>query len=538
MKMVQTVDLTEQISPELRLADRAPVAHVELDDAWRGPSEKLARMDRHTKVFLKMVRSAIGDWKAKMPSAADVEPPQISGVVPSTDLPFGGLLLPTQDEDWPDQGIVRSAVLRMLRSGLFPMRDDDSPWDSAEEAKRAFEEALPANEARVEPNHHWDEMESDEAMSRLAFAGLGALRLLPVTEPDSDGVAWVSDMAFMSAFDVRPGFERYGAIAYFDSEQRPVRIHWCHAHRDVYPGDPDWSHAKWVWRCTLLVGSTVTDHLVGVHWLIGNYVTYSARSFLSTDHPLRRLLKPFTWRTITINYNATYSLCPERGFVHRATALKYDAMLTAMGSSVDLIQFRTVPELIARKGAGAMGDAFPWATDALALYEVIYDFVADYVDVYFAGDAVTRDSEVQAFWESVQSASDTVGIPALTKDHLLDVLAQFIWCVTGMHEAVGSVQEYVIDPRFMGTKIRPGREMSDVQASMQCLGIIGLTSLEMPKLLDDYGHVCLDAKGRACFDRFRKELVSLAECIDVANLNRRWPCNTFNPRFLEVAVAI
>jgi hypothetical protein len=185
-----------------------------------------------------------------------------------------------------------------------------------------------------------------------------------------------------------------------------------------------------------------------------------------------------------------------------------------------------------------MGDDFPWATDALALYRVIEVFVEDYLSTYFAGDTAIRDPEIQAFWRTVQSASASVGIPALSRQNLVDLLTQFIWCVTGMHEAVGSVVEYVTNPTFMGTKIRPGTEMSDVQASMQCLLIIGLTGLQMPSLMNDFSQVCLDQNGRDAFARFQDNLAALSATIDKANKTRRWPCNSFNPRFLESGVAI
>lgn len=533
--MSSFVDLTKLIFPSLGASTEDEQDESSLTET---ASEKVAQLDRHTLAFHGMIRSAITDWKAKMPTAKSIQPPSLPGVLPTVDLPFGGLNLPSVDEDWPEQGIVRAVTLRALRSPLFPLVDLDLEWSSREEARAAFREQLPIPEMLNAPNHHWDEMTSDEAMARIAFAGIGAYRLARVTEPDPDGAVWVSDFAFMSSFEVREGFERYGAVAYFDGEQRLVRIHWCHGHDDVRPGDPRWEHAKWVWRCTLLVGTTVADHLVGVHWIIGNYVTKASRSLLGVDHPIRRLLKPFTWRTITINYNATYSLCPELGFVHRGSALTYPALTAALEASVGLTRFQTTPQLVAAKQAEGMGDAFPWTTDALALYEVILAFVEDYMGGYFAGDAAVRDPEVVAFYNAVAAATETLDVPPLTPRSLVELLAQFIWTVTGLHEAAGALLEYAVDPTFVSTKIRPGREMADVQASMQCLGVVGLTGLQMPGLLNDFSHVCLDERGVGAFARFQTALVALADRIDEANRSRRWPCNSFNPRFLETGVSV
>ncbi len=529
------VDLTKLIFPSLSASD-----DQEHDDATLAESRnhKVNALDRHTLAFLEMTRSAIKDWNTKVPTAGSILAPSHDGVLGTVGLPFGGLTLPSDDEDWPEQGIVRSATLRALRSGLFPVVDLDEAWSSREEARAAFQEMLPIPELLSVPNHHWDEMSSDAAMSRFAFAGLAALRLMPVTVADADGAAWVSDFTWLGSFPVREGFERYGAAAYFDVAQRIVRIRWSHGGKDVRPGDPEWAHAKWAWKCTVMVGTTVSDHLVGVHWLIGNYVTNASRSFMGLDHPIRRLLKPFTWRTVTINYNATFSLCPERGFVHRTSALTYESLTAAYGASVGLLRYMTTPQLIARKGAAGMGDAFPWATDALALYNVMLAFVEDYVGRYYTGDALERDPEVIAFWDSISKATATIGIPPLRRANVVAMLAQFMWCVTGLHEAVGVLLEYAIDPSFISTKIRPGREMADVQSSMQCLAVVGLTGLRMPALLNDFSHVCLDRPGAEAFGSFQRELVALSERIDRANETRKYPCNTFNPRFLETGVSV
>ena len=105
-------------------------------------------------------------------------------------------------------------------------------------------------------------------------------------------------------------------------------------------------------------------------------------------------------------------------------------------------------------------------------------------------------------------------------------------------EAAGAVVEYVVDPTFVGTKIRPGAEASDVQATMQGLLIMGLTGLRQPALLGDFGHLALDEEGRGAFARFRAELAALADEIDRKNLTRRFPYNGFNPRNLESSVSI
>lgn len=385
---------------------------------YGAPSLRVKKLDLHTRLFLKMIRGSIKKWKGDLPTVDKVRPPHAWGEMKMSRLPFGKddtqLHLPSGDEDWPASDWKRKYLLMFLRNQFFfPVKDDAEAWVSPEEARDTFQEVLPLGSMMSRPYHYWPEMRSDAAMSRLAFAGLGALRLMPYEHaPDEPAqlatAAWHHDVRFLAGYEVREGFERYGARAVFDTEQRPIAIYWSHGQEWVYapaPGESDakWMHAKWAWRCSLMVGTTVADHLVGVHWLIANYVATATRNKLSPTHYLRLLLKPFTWRTVTINAGAAETLCPEAGFVHRASALTYDSLTRAFGDSVGLMRFHTVPQLAARKGAADMGDRFPWMTDALGLYEVIHDFVDEYVSAYATDEQIMADPELNAFWSHLHS---------------------------------------------------------------------------------------------------------------------------------------
>ena len=541
------------------------------------PSHIVKSLDRHTKLFLWMIKTAIKKWNSDLPTVDRVRPPsQWKDTPPLLTLSFGGrehqIELPTKDEDWPASPWMRRFLLTVLRNGyLFPLSDrsgESNEWRSPEVARDTFQEVLPLGSYMARPYHYWKEMSSDAAMSRLAFAGLGALRLMPYTPKigDPEGLVrpkWQHDLD-LSSYEVREGFEKYGARAIFDEDQRPIAIVRENVH--YHPTRPGWEHAKWAWRCSLMVGTTVVDHLVGVHWLIGNYVTTAARFALPPTHYLRLMLKPFTWRTITINAGAYESLCPERGFVHRASALTYESLSQAFGDAVGLLEFHTVPELVRRKVGdapglleddgvtpAASGDWFPWLADALALYNVVRGFVIEYIDTYATEADILGDVYLRDFWRQLNKAPKEVGFPGFSRASLIDLLAQFVWSVTGLHEAVGTVNEYVIDPTFMGTKIRPPRgdgaerEMADVQASMQYLLIMALTGLGMPRLMDvgdAAGVFDADYRGRRVFQRFHDALEKLSAAITAANVRRMahptrpWPCDTFNPKNLETGVSI
>ena len=92
------------------------------------------------------------------------------------------------------------------------------------------------------------------------------------------------------------------------------------------------------------------------------------------------------------------------------------------------------------------------------------------------------------------------------------------------------------------TKIRPGREVADIQASFQALNVALMTAKKVPMLMSDFSHLVLNDKHqeqtRAIFGLFRQELGDLANEIDAANVHRARPCNAFNPRTMTSSVSI
>jgi hypothetical protein len=101
----------------------------------------------------------------------------------------------------------------------------------------------------------------------------------------------------------------------------------------VTPDMKEWSHAKWVWKCSVLVGVTLKDHLVGVHFEVANSLAVTTLEALPADHPVRRLLLPHIYGTPTINAGAAITLATENGILHHAVALTWPALSEAFVAS-------------------------------------------------------------------------------------------------------------------------------------------------------------------------------------------------------------
>ena len=188
-------------------------------------------------------------------------------------------------------------------------------------------------------------------------------------------------------------------------------------------------------------------------------------------------------------------------------------------------------------------DSYPFGQDSIDYWNVVEKFVYEYVDVYYLDDAsVLADRELVEFWDGLRVTRDSK-IPQLSgKKVLVRVLTHFIFGVTGVHNHVGTIADYLVDPRFTSAKIRPGREVADIQATFQGFNIALMTASKMPKLLNNFTHLLLDDEHlkttTAIFNGFQDDLKRLSELIDERNKRRTMPCNAMNPKTMLCSVSI
>jgi hypothetical protein len=214
-------------------------------------------------------------------------------------------------------------------------------------------------------NPHWCG-DSDELMSRFAFFGLAChhtrkldsdeetmeLHTATLSRTRIKSAHYVNDMTALSLFAVRAPFDRYGAAAYFDCERRLIGIYLSHRDELVVPlndsrgVDKAWTYAKYMWRSSALAMVTIRDHLLTTHFIESNTLVNISRQFLPVAHPLRIFLKPFTYRTVTVNHSAATSLVNQGGLCHRIWGFEYDEFLKLCDYVIAHYRFRIMPDWI------------------------------------------------------------------------------------------------------------------------------------------------------------------------------------------------
>jgi len=597
--MQDTPSVPDFTCPNVDIAPESRAPPAPLPDSACGPvaNSLLQQLDWNTKLLYQVLSKYVLDDQGATPNGDAVKVPRWQRPLKKRMTVFG-VPVPVEDEDayaGDFNAGIQDFAMQMMRSRLF-FGDADTDVDlyydyaSSEQGRDVLLAASRAKTRLPPALIPWFDMTSDTAQSKFAFNGLGAQNMKRVSQadrrmwqdlpgsPSENHIAraeYMSDYTWMSGLEVRAGYEPYGANAIFDAEGDILGIVWSNAPTKVSlaegawigPKDVFWNRAKFVWRSSAVLGVTLADHLVGVHLLLSNAAVTATREKLPVSHPIRRLMTPFTYYTVSINRGSIATLLSRNSMLHRAVGLTWNGLKAGFLFASEHVQFGTATEQIEARG---MLDApewlYPWGADMRRYDAIVQKFVRSYVTTYLTDVHVHADADLRAWDEGLHEFSNTL-LPRVTDvDSLVSVLSTIIVKVTAMHMQVGRVTSYVADASWASSKIS-GYNLAQVQTSLQMLNIAMVTGKAQPMLLANYDHLIVGhthkrvAAAKAAWHVFRADLCDLAFEIDVKNARaqfdavpmgegddelpqasqerpRRFPCNGANPKLMSSAVSI
>mmetsp|Transcript_47343 Transcript_47343/g.124966 ORF Transcript_47343/g.124966 Transcript_47343/m.124966 type:complete len:561 (-) Transcript_47343:14-1696(-) len=506
-------------------------------------------VDLFTKLFYLLVVVNVKSRKVNYKSVEDIGQP-----LPPKKLSYwhpDGIpccRMPVDDEDWDPRllekvfgNIGLDALLALVKQ--LPNEDKPIWFDSLAEGAMTFQ--LEFASLMPTPHETFEELRSDEAMELIAFWGAGQAYLR------GNEKGWEIDLNSLGDYPVRPGYEKYGARAYFNEHRKLQSIYCRYSEKEVRPDCDDWEHAKWVWRVSLGFSLTGGVHFAQIHWIASNCVHIACREHLGEEHPVRKVLKVFLFNTGGINYAALSKLYPEDSFLQRSLAFTYEGMVGFLRDAVEGFKYETHPQFIAARNLGSASQDLPLVADGLLVWDALHSFFEGYVGLFYEDDAaVESDHELVAYWDCIDSrggASQTVryGLPKLCRSALVDQLTHHAFVVTAWHEFVHGIAHYVSVPDGFGTKIRPGRNESDVQSFVQGLCLVGLTGMRMPPLLSDWRFLLPQEppEARDLQVRLMEDLRRVSAEVEGRNASapcpsRRRKVESFNPKHFECSVSM
>ncbi|KAC9456368.1 hypothetical protein E3N88_45803 [Mikania micrantha] len=226
---------------------------------------------------------------------------------------------------------------------------------------------------------------------------------------------------------------------------------------------PCWdATGMWLWK---LAKVHVLAHDSGYHQLVSHwmrthcctepYIIATNRQ-LSKMHPIHSLLHPHFRYTMEINALAREALINSGGIIESCFSPgKYSIELSsvAYGQQWRFDHEALPADLIARGMAIEDPDSphglklaiedYPYANDGLVLWDIIKDWVTDYVNHYYPEESlVESDHELQAWWTEIRTMGhadkkDEPWWPVLkTPKDLIKIITTIIWVASGHHAAV------------------------------------------------------------------------------------------------------
>lgn len=440
---------------------------------------------------------------------------------------------------------ILASVLRWRY--IFPVDDkEDVFFASNAEAETCLKDLrMSMGEGLPETYNSWEDMTTDESLTRIFFYGMGVVVLAAQTEEyKSDLGPFVVDMP-LQEFEVRAGFRRLGARVHFGADQKPTAIFDYQNDKLVKPGEEGWEEAKFLCRTTVATLVTVREHLLWNHLLIANGVTNAMLEFLPPSHSIRRLLAIFTYGTNAVNSNAFSLLAPEAGLVHRASGFKYDALqdLFDAGYKASNIYEPFADHKVspALKNLSDEGK-FPYLSEGIAYFELVRSFVREWLDE--SGDAVSDDA-AKGFYNEVKESTkgQTYELPDFeTDDAMVNLISQMIFCVTAYHELVGGVVDTFRLPSRGVWRCTENATQMDAQSFLLSTAVAGTTSLKKPALMREFKNF-FGAGGAPSWERdvwtnFVGKLKIQSTAVQAADAKREVEFKAFDPARFECSVSV
>lgn len=363
-----------------------------------------------------------------------------------------------------------------------------------------------------------------------------------------EGDKFVVDLSHWEKAELKCGgkiYDTYGGRLEFDAAMEDVSIQWC---GETYrPSHPQWARARYVLVSTALIAVVLEHHTLQVHYLNSALFALKSRTHLTPSHPVLRLLRPFTLRSVMINEHAIHSILTESGILLHGTALTWKSIKQLYKNGAATYRHVPVPQqlqdkgLLEEDGTAAKGVAF--AQESLYAYDIIEQFVKSYLAIYYPDEnTLQADEELLEFYEQVRAGMpETAQVPMHANlTAMTNLLAVFIWNATFWHDFTSQTGNSLSDYRYGSVLIKRedvfGSFYPNMQEHLVTLLAHQLTTVEGNKVVDNFHKFWLDEKALGAALEFQANLWRYRTELKKRNLSRPFTFNAYDPAVIESSV--
>jgi Lipoxygenase len=262
---------------------------------------------------------------------------------------------------------------------------------------------------------------------------------------------WEWDLTMLDKYEHHPGLVKIGSRVRFrqDTQRRLLRAYRIDcALGSITPTNPEWQQACKIALCAASTHLSLVRHFNWVHLTGGAQLAIATRNSLREDHPLFRLLWPYIFGTLQSNDMVTRGQMAPGGDFETTFSFTFRGMCDLFDDTYGEYQHSVNdPETDGvSRGLPSAKFATPTQRNLEELFEVMHNFVCDYLEIFFPKNAtgakdVRNDTETLAWLTELNARIPNkvrVDPTNFTWEDLARMLAGQLFLVTAQHEILGS----------------------------------------------------------------------------------------------------
>jgi hypothetical protein len=293
----------------------------------------------------------------------------------------------------------------------------------------------------------------------------------------------------------------------------------------IEPSDPEWDRACKIALCAASTHLSLVRHFNWVHLAGGAQLAIATRNSLSQDHPLFRLLWPYIYGTQQSNDMVTRGQMLPEGDFETTFSFTFTGMCDLFDATYGQYQHSVNDPKEDARLRGVRGAAFdtPTQQNLEELFEVIHDFVCEYLEIYYPRSAtgandVHNDTEI-LYWldELKRLVPNGVGVDpnTFTWDAFARMVAGQLYLVTVQHEILGSFMwNYQLWTDRQPPRIYKDSPREPLDVYQRLVNANYILNVRRRALMHNFNDIALDDKARAAMSRFQSALLELQAEMD------------------------
>jgi hypothetical protein len=343
---------------------------------------------------------------------------------------------------------------------------------------------------------------------------------------------WEWDLRMLDKYEHHPGLVKIGSRVLFreDPLRRSLQAYRIECalgkgKHAIKPTDPEWDQACKIALCAATTHLSLVRHFNWVHLAGGAQLAIATRNSLPANHALFRLLWPYIYGTLQSNDMVTRGQMARGGDFETTFSFTFKGVCELFDDTYEEYRHSVNdPEIDgnSRQVRGATFDT-PTQQNLEELFDVIHNFVCDYLEIYFPQKAtgakdVRRDPPTLAWLRELNSClPNGVGVDPnkFTWKELARMLAAQLYLVTVQHEILGSFMwNYQLWTHRQPARIYEDFRAEPLDVYQRLVNANYILNVHRRALIHNFNDLALDDKARAAISRFQSELLELQAKMD------------------------